>query len=92
VEPGERPVPASPEAAEAEEVIRMKGSRLRVDFVAGRGQPLAEALNAWLAQHPEQEIVQMRWELGGAEEAGVFIVYEQERRARSVGFARDLGS
>ncbi|MDI3298645.1 MAG: hypothetical protein QJR08_05695 [Bacillota bacterium] len=70
----------------------MKGSRLRVEFVAGRGQPLAEALNAWLAQHPEEEVVQMRWVLEPGEEAGVYIVYEQERPARSVGFARDLGS
>ncbi|MDI3317169.1 MAG: hypothetical protein QJR14_06085 [Bacillota bacterium] len=92
MEPGERPVPGTAAEPGTEEVVRMKGSRLRVEFVAGRGQALAEALNAWLAQHPEEQVVQMRWALEAEEGAGVYIVYEQERPSRSVGFAREVES
>ncbi|MDI3317133.1 MAG: hypothetical protein QJR14_05900 [Bacillota bacterium] len=49
-------------------------------------------MRRWLAQHPEEQVVQMRWALEAEEGAGVYIVYEQERPSRSVGFAREVES
>lgn len=49
-------------------------------------------MRRWLAQHPEEQVVQMRWAPEAEEGAGVYIVYEQERPSRSVGFAREVDS